>query len=248
MKTHLAIALAGLLSCTKGDTPGSDVSTLRSSQIGFIPIGQHQLMIVPSEEPAKHLFVLDWGMAIRPDDQGLHGKILMILQEEDGQDLVLVGAEGPMVRYTVRPNVESRNGEPVVSVIGISKVSDPEGFSRSQLGSGSMEDAFEQVYKARLSLSQLSLKVGGGGRAGRQLRKFVARGGQARHLVLRQVVVDIRARLPAEVAIMRAVIAAVLNVDASRIDCCPHFRCERPIGIGPIPVIHTPPRSVAVSR
>ncbi|MCL4280732.1 MAG: hypothetical protein KJZ58_00585 [Flavobacteriales bacterium] len=164
MKTHLAIALAGLLSCTKGDTPGSDVSTLRSSQIGFIPIGQHQLMIVPSEEPAKHLFVLDWGMAIRPDDQGLHGKILMILQEEDGQDLVLVGAEGPMVRYTVRPNVESRNGEPVVSVIGISKVSDPEGFSRSQLGSGSMEDAFEQVYKARLSLSQLSLKVGGGGK------------------------------------------------------------------------------------
>lgn len=149
MQAHWAIALVGLFFGANGGFHGDVPDGFQTSQAGLFPAGQHHLIVVPSGERAKTLFVIDWGAASRPSDLVAAQRITRISLENSNQDLVLYGTDGPMVRYTVREDTKPFAGESVVPVIGISSLTDPLGFSRSVLASGVSDDAFDRVRSAR---------------------------------------------------------------------------------------------------
>lgn len=104
--------------------------------------------------------VLDWGEGTRPSID-VNAPVQHFQLDHDGQDLLVVSGGKATLRFSVRNDAGSVNGETVVPVIGISDIGDAVGFDTRVLAHAADGDGFDRVRKARLSVDHGKEKISG---------------------------------------------------------------------------------------
>lgn len=128
-RTILFPLLVALSPCTK-DSVERTVATGPSESAAFslTTMGPHQLVLSSLADATDSIIILDWVDMQRPVIK-VPNAIEQYRMENNGQDLVLMGRNRPLARFSTRDNPQSSGGEAVYHVNGISKLTDRGGFN-----------------------------------------------------------------------------------------------------------------------